>query len=267
MAYIDDEKSVHDGKPKELYKFEGTYGNYFYTTQQAEVTYLGDTYEPQTMKRTRLKTGTKEDDGLDLDIEMPISIPLARDYAFRITPPRLWLTIFRYHDLSDVKTYWSGPVSSITVQRGLATLKSPSALNYALSGDCPSIYYQTPCNRVLFDAGCKVSRAANSVAAEITEINGRFVRVNSVSGKPNGFFLAGELVAASGERRMIVGHLGTDIALNYPFARLVLGQAVTLVAGCDHAYEGDCLNKFDNQVNFGGFPFIPNVNPFEEGID
>lgn len=266
MSYISDETSVHDGKPKELYRFEGTYGNYFYTTQQEEATYLGEAYEPATMRRSAVKTGTKEDDGLDCNIEMPVSIPLARDYAFRTTPPRLWLTIYRYHTLDDVKTYWSGPVVAITVQRGRATLRSPSALNYALGGNCPSIYYQTPCNRVLFDEGCKVSRIAHSVATTVVDVNGRSLSVASIGGKPAGYFIGGELVAASGERRMIIGQAGTDITLNYPFARLSKTQTVTLVAGCDHAYEGDCANKFANQKNFGGFPFVPTVNPFTDGI-
>lgn len=267
MAYNDNETSLSAGKPRELYKFEGTYGDYFYTPGQEDVTYLADVYEAIAAKRGNVKIGTHEDDGLDLTIEMPVGMQLVRDYAFRISPPRLHLTIYRYHTLDDVKTYWSGPVSNINISAGKATVRSPSALAYALSGDCPSVYYQTPCNRVLFDVGCKVSRALNTVATTVASVNGRNVTIADNGGRADGFFAAGELVAASGERRMIVAHAGVAVTLNYPFARLTVGAAVEVVAGCNHAYEGDCLTKFNNQQNFGGFPFIPTVNPFAEGID
>lgn len=267
MSYNSDETSVHSGKPRELYKFEGTYGDYHYTPGQDDITYQARVYQSIAAKRTNVKIGTQEDDGVDLAIEMPVGLQLVRDYAFRISPPKLHLTVYRFHTLDDVKVYWSGPVTSITVQAGKATVRSPSALAYALSGDCPSVYYQTPCNRVLFDAGCKVSRALNTVATVVSSVNGRNVAIADDGGKPDGFFLAGELVAASGERRMIVGHAGPALVLNYPFARLAAGAAVEVVAGCDHSYSGPGgCPKFNNQQNFGGFPFIPTVNPFAEGI-
>jgi hypothetical protein len=42
-------------------------------------------------------------------------------------------------------------------------------------------------------------------------------------------------------------------------------QEVALYPGCSHMMD-DCLVKYDNIVNFQGFPWIPNRNPFEGSI-
>lgn len=271
MSYTDSEESTYSGKPRELYKFEGTYGNYYYTSGQGDVTYLGNTYRAVEMRRTNVKVGTQEDDGLDISIDVPIALPVVRDYAFRIAPPKLQLTVYRFHDPSlapgTVAIYWNGPVTVITVKGGRAAIRSPSVLSYALSGDVPSIYYQTPCNRVLFDQGCKVNRSLNSVTTTATPVTGRTLALASNGGRADGFFTGGEVLLDSGERRMIVNHVGTTVEINFPFARMSDNSNVVVTAGCNRAYAGDCLNKFNNQQNFGGFPFIPSENPFETGID
>jgi len=270
MTYTQSETSQHRGKPRELYKFVGTYGNYYYTSQQEDVVYDdgegAKTYKAAALKRGNVKIGTHEDDGLDMTIDLPVSVPVVQDYAFKVAPPKLRLTVYRYHTLDDVKVHWAGPVTNIRVSKGTATIKSPSILSYALSGSCPSVYYQTPCNRILYDEGCKVSRPANTLTTTITGINNLTLTLASSGGFPNNHFRAGEVVLPSGERRMIVAHSGTSVTINYPFSQVTRGQSCDVVAGCDHAYEGDCKNKFDNQVQFGGFMFIPNVNPFSNGL-
>lgn len=272
MTYRQSEESRSRAKPRELYKFEGTYGNYYYTSQQEDVDYDdGDgtgvkTYKSATLKRGNVKIGTHEDDGLDMTIELPVTVPVVQDYAFKVAPPKLKLTVYRYHSLDDVKVHWAGPVTNIRVSKGIATIKSPSIFSYALSGSCPSVYYQTPCNRILYDEGCKVSRADNTLNTTISEINGRTLTLASTGNFPNSHFRAGELVLPSGERRMIVAHIGNSVTVNYPFSKVERFQACQAVAGCDHAYEGDCRNKFNNQKQYGGFMFIPNVNPFNSGI-
>lgn len=273
-TYIQSEKSQSRGKPRELYRFEGTYGNYYYTSQQDDVEYdNGDgtgphVYEAFTLKRSNVKIGTHEDDGLDLTVEMPVSLKLVQDYAFQIAPPKLKLTVYRYHTLAEVKTSWAGPVLGIKVSKGLATIRSPSILSNVLTGSCPSVYYQTPCNRILFDEGCKVSRNDNTVNTRVRAVStsGTGLSVLSDGGRPDGFFNAGEVLLPSGERRMIIGHVGNIITINFPFSKIVKNQQCQIVAGCDHAYNGDCKNKFNNQPQFGGFVFIPNVNPFVNGI-
>lgn len=267
MAYADSENSAYAGQPRELYKFIGTYGNYLYCSGQQEVQYNGDTYMPVVMKRDNVVSGTQADDANNLSVYLPVSAQLVQDYAFGISPPDLDLLIYRYHDLSDVQVYWSGTITNVSIQVNIATLTSPSILSWILTGSIPSRYYQTPCNNVLFDSFCKASRAAFEITTTITSIDDLDVVIASNGGHPDGFFVGGEVVLPSQERRMIISHSGLNLVLSYPFSQAQNGESIQVAAGCDHAYTGDCLGKFNNQPNFGGFPFIPNVNPFTSGID
>lgn len=270
MAYVEDEVSVHGSAPVELYLFEGTFGEYCYTSSELPVTFEGRDYLPVPMQRSEVVAGTQDDDKLDVTVELPVTAELIRVYAFQISPPELEVTIYRKHRGSafdDFALYWVGKVGGVSVSEGIGTLRSPSILSEALSGNAPSVYYQTPCNHVLFDNRCQVSRVANSVTTEVTSVNDIFVAVASIGGKPDLFFVGGEMVTEHGERRMVIGQAGLTLTVNYPFANVVEGTSVEVVAGCDHDYEGDCASKFDNQKQYGGFKFIPTYNPFESGID
>lgn len=271
MTYLDTDTSPHDGAPIELYKFEGTYENYYYTSAARKIAYLGHDYLPIPLQRTEIAAGTQNDDGLNITIDLPVTAGLVAIYGFEDSPPELNLTIYRYHDIGAVVVYWIGPVASITTNDGIATVQSNSELATLLASDFPNVYYQGPCNFTLFDIRCKVIEANYSGTAVLSVVNGRAVSVDTIPLGATGINLDGKLVGGevllpSGERRMIVGQAGVVITLNFPFSRTTLGDVVTITAGCDHAYEGDCKLKFDNQTNYGGFPFIGADNPFTAGI-
>jgi hypothetical protein len=49
--------------------------------------------------------------------------------------------------------------------------------------------------------------------------------------------------------------------LQYPAQGLAVGAAVDMYAGCDRTLN-TWHNRFSNAANFGGFPWIPQKNPF-----
>ena len=55
---------------------------------------------------------------------------------------------------------------------------------------------------------------------------------------------------------------GSGLTLIYP-APLTPGETVSLYPGCDHTLQ-TCHGRFNNAENFGGFPWIPRRNPFNE---
>ncbi len=273
MSYQDDEESVHDAKPIELYKFEGTYENYYYTTAARKIPYLGHDYLPIPMERTEVNAGTENDDGLDISVDLPVTAGLILVYGFEAAPPDLNLTIYRYNNVLEVVPYWTGPVVQITTNNGIGTVQSASELGQALAEDFPNVYYQSPCNNILFDQRCKVVEANYSGTAEVVTQVGRTITVDAIpSGATaiplDGKLVGGELSISSGESRMIITQIDTAILINFPFSKpLVAGDVLTITAGCDHAYLGDCKTKFGNQVNYGGCPFISENNPFTDGIE
>jgi hypothetical protein len=272
MTYISAETSTHSGKPTELYRFLGTYANFYYTSGQRKVTYQApdetapNVYLPIAISRAPITAGTQSDDGLDMDIELAVTNDIVQTYGFQSAPPSLVLTIFRFHSLDEVVSYWQGPVNNIKVDNGVATIRSLSLLSSALLSNLPNVYYQSPCNHILYDERCKVSEAAFKTEANVIAINGRVITLDN-AGTLDGKLIGGDFVLASGERRMITAQNGVQVIVNFAFSKINIGDIIAMSAGCDLSYTGDCMIKFNNQINFGGFPFIPSLNPFTTGID
>ncbi len=275
MAYEDNEVSVRGGKPNELYLFEGTYSTYRYTSGPRPVNYQAPgedeehEYTPIAIQRSAVNAGTQDDDKLDLTITIAVTHQIVMDYGFQDTPPSLQLSIFRYHDLSDVRPYWYGPVNNIQVTGGKASIRSYSKLGAALAQSFPNVFYQAPCNHTLYDARCGVSYAANSENVTVVEVAGRTITFDDIGAGMTGKLIGGEVKLPSGERRMITAQAANVVTVNFPFSTASIAEddVVVIAKGCDLAYTGDCKLKFDNQLNFGGFPFIPAENPFTEGVD
>lgn len=264
MAYLDDETSDNDGQPNELYKFEGAFQSYYYTTGPIIVPFDGNDYLPATLERGEVSAGTQADDNLAINIELPISVPLVQQYAFQIAPPSLRLTIYRYHDIGEWIPYWQGFVGQIKVSDGRASLRSPSVLEFALSNNIPTVFYQTICNHVLFDGRCQVSELLWSQATTVSAVSGRTIDVGTI-GTLNGVLVGGTATLASGETRMIVAQTGNQITVNYGFSDIAATDAITVRAGCNH--DSDCVSRFNNGINYGGFRYIPPDNVFEQGIE
>jgi uncharacterized phage protein (TIGR02218 family) len=272
MTIQENENSAANSQPIELYEFKSTFKNYYYTSFALPVLFDGNVYEPLPIQRTNISINSSNGDSQDLQIYLPVKSDIVLDYGIQITPPVMDCTIYRIQEKltpyeSNYSIYWTGVISNVTIEGNTATLVTPSVLGNALQGSIPSVYYQNPCNHVLFDSRCKVSRAANQEETQIVAINGNVITVADTGGRPAGFFKGGEMYnLIANERRMIIGQSGNDITINFAFGIGKIGDDVQITAGCDHAFSGDCKLRFNNQVNFGGFPFIPSKNPFTEGL-
>lgn len=279
MSAIDDrELSVHGSLPIELYEFLGSYKNYYFTSDSEPHVLNGVTYVPvPNLSRNSVKTGTNTEENAAVKVTMPIATDIIADYGFQTTPPSLVLNIIRvYRDLlpfeTNFRVYWRGPVTNISIKGRNATLDVPSIFSSVLGSSCPSFYFQTPCNHVLYDPEtCGVPREANSVTTVVEQVlAGRQVlRMASYGAFTPDEFVAGEiLIPTQNERRMIIGaDIGNgELTVNYPFGRVQVGTNVQFTRGCDHAWKGHCKNRFNNTRRFGGHPLIPPVNLFESGF-
>lgn len=261
------EQSVEDNSPVELYKFVGSFNSYFYTSADKLTVFAGDEYLPIAVSRSRVRSGTQDDDNLALDLSLPFDIDVVQDYAFSEVPPTLALTIYRVQDEDLTGTawriFWMGTVHGFNVNDRLATIQVPSLFQIALQGELPSIFYQVPCNHTLYDSHCQVVRAANTFVGVVQAVDGTEVSLVTPP-TTNGDLVAGEIVnLRNGERRKIFANVGTLVTLGYPFVDILPGDDIEVVRGCNHkGRTGDCKLKFDNYVNFGGFEDIPPDNPF-----
>lgn len=279
MSAIDDmEESVHDSMPVELYEFLGSYKNYYYTSAAEPYTFDGRIYLPiPDLSRSSIKAGTNTEDSAAVKVTMPVITEMIADYGFQTTPPRLLLNIIRiYRGLtpyeSNFRVYWRGPVTNISIKGRKAQLDVPSIFASVLGASCPSFYFQSPCNHVLFDPDtCAVPRAANSVDTTVLQVlsGGQVVRMADYGSFSPDEFVGGEiLIPSQSERRMIIGaDIGNgELTVNYPFGRISQGTAVQFTRGCDHAWKGHCSTRYNNTERFGGHPLIPPINLFESGF-
>lgn len=128
--------------------------------------------------------------------------------------------------------------------------------------------YQKPCTAVLGDGGCRFDLDTPGYATEVaveTVDNAQYFDWEVLNGFEPGWFAKGRLVVLSGAAAGLWGPVKADrvegtarrVELWAPIRALVQpGDTVRLEAGCDKRME-TCRLKFNNLLNFQGFPDIP----------
>ena len=266
MVYDTQERSATSGAPIECYKFIGSYNNYRFTSYQESVTVNGEVYTPLAISRSAVKLTAQDQTQQALEVILPYQNAMVQEYAYQSAPPSLDLELYRVHDTdyTDHVLLWSGKVTSFTVEGCIAKRKIPSVFDYLLQGNVPTPRHQAPCNHVFTDVRCGVPEITVSQNVTVTAIVGNIVTVSGLTFSV-GEIKAGYIKTGSSERRMITDLIGTDITVAYPFANLAVNDIVEVVKGCDHSFT-TCKNVYSNGVNFGGFPVVPNRNPFTSKI-
>jgi len=134
--------------------------------------------------------------------------------------------------------------------------------------------YQRGCAAALGDAACgfDLSQAGFRAQMVVTglaqsgEISLAAANLANYTAQPAGFFQLGQFLVQSGAAAGLTGMVKHDAAdlggarrvtlWQSLGANLAVGDAVQLEAGCARTAD-TCRNKFDNLLNFQGFPHIP----------
>ncbi len=171
---------------------------------------------------------------------------------------------------------WSEPSLRVKLQAGVlgevrrtgaAFTAELRSLAHRFAEDCGRLYTRT-CNADLGDARCTVdlTTAAMRGTGSIAALKAVSVfRASGLDDYADAWFTAGRLVwtsgANAGQAVEVKSHRvdadGVTIALWQAMPRpLAAGDGFTVTAGCDKHFD-TCIAKFDNAVNFRGFPHIP----------
>lgn len=128
--------------------------------------------------------------------------------------------------------------------------------------------YQRQCTAVLGDAACGVDLSGADRSAEVVlsdVIGGRTLRFSAPGGIAEGALVRGTLEVLDGAAAGLSGLIKSDTASDGSRvialwqrieAELVPGDRVRVRIGCDKRAE-TCRARFDNLLNFRGFPHIP----------
>lgn len=126
--------------------------------------------------------------------------------------------------------------------------------------------WQKPCGAVLGDAACGVDLAAPGYGAQVavTAVSGARLTLPALPDFEPGWFTRGRLFVLDGAAAGLSGAIKDDVAgdarridlwqaLRAPLAP---GDNVRITAGCDKRHD-TCRFKFNNLLNYRGFPDIP----------
>jgi hypothetical protein len=270
MTYVSDEASIESGQPVELYEFIGpdaVANVYRYTSADADVTFdPGDGGGSRTFTAIGIKRSNVQLDQTgkapSITVTTPVDAQLAVDYVFQVAPQELYLTIFRAHigvGTEEVVISWQGEVISWLAEENIAKFVIPNDLVARMSEEVPRVRYQPYCNNVLYDGLCGITRDGIRVYVPpggVLSLTDTTVNVD-VTARPDGWSEGGDIVHdATGETRMVLSQVGNVLTILYPFSPNVdVSDAVTLSLGCNHTLD-HCVNKFQNQDNFNGMPFV-----------
>lgn len=283
MSYDLIETATGEGRPYFLYLFaEGSQLWRFTSRAGAWISpagAVGDETEDLTWAASAVSHGSilqsSDPRRVDLSVSFPLSDPFARRYLGPRGRAVTTLTIFRGHEQvpGEVVAHWKGRVVSARVAGQLITLRCESLFT-ALRRNGIRARYQRLCRHALYAGGCRLNIEDHFVAATASAYAGLSLTVAGAAGYPVGWFRGGVLRHA-GLMGFITGHNGVAITLAGRLpeleaaitAALALGPAsvpVEIAPGCDLRRE-TCKGKFNNLLNYGGFPDIPGRNPFGGG--
>lgn len=266
MTYDAYESSVEAGRPVELYHFSLGTRHYYYTSAEDTVVFGGNVYLPRQIERTAARQADGERRH-DLKITLPSDDPVCTPFIGIVPGQPLYLTILRFHrGDNNAENHWTGRVISATFKRRgafceLNGMTSEAAFNRPI----PRFKYQGLCNHVLYDGNCSVDKDSFKFTGTVTDVTGNTITIIGLSAQGAGWALGGYVSNDEIDFRAVVGQTGDVLTLELPFSANVLNTEVDVYAGCDHTLA-TCNSKFSNAVNYGGFAFVPALNPFNTGL-
>lgn len=255
--------SYSSGQPVEMYLIEQGSAQRRYTTHAKPVSVSNHIYEPKNMVRDNVETSDDSFKGT-LTISIPRNDPLAVELIGASLEIPMIVTLFRGHlvgnKVEDVSVYWKGRVVTTKAQGNEIKIDCESVFT-ALKRAGLRARYEKTCRHEVFDKGCKVLESKYKKLATISSINVMDIVLNGEAA-PVGYYTAGMIIFPDGSTRLITRHEQPGvITISRPYVEGQAGDKVTLLPGCDHSV-GTCKNKFNNYINYGGWPYIPIKNPF-----
>ena len=271
MSYDEFETSVSSGRPYYLYAFNDGTTTTRLTSNADDLLKMTETWTASPLSHADIEqTGNIEKSSLQLTF--PLSDSYARQFLQPV-PQVVTATIWRGHLLDEDEEHrvvWKGRVVGAKTQNQILTLEIESVFTSLRRPGCRARYQRT-CRFALYHVGCNLDITAFQTEKALTEISGLVLTVPAAGSETDGYYKAGVL-EYNGLFGFIVDHSGSSLTLLAPVQGLqeALDAAsgsltVKLAPGCDLS-RTMCEEKFSNELNHGGFPYMPDKNPFSVSI-
>lgn len=164
-----------------------------------------------------------------------------------------------------IQNVFVGRVAEIDATRSLATFNVNSHLEL-LNQNMPVELYQSGCLNTLYGQACTLNQASFAVNGTLLTGGSASVLLATLS-QATAYFSLGKIKMTSGVcnnvwrgvKQYTSGSPST-LTLTSPFPLTPsAGDTFTVYPGCDKQ-QATCSSKFNNLVNFRGFPYIPEVS-------
>lgn len=264
------ESSTQSSRIEHRFLFVQGDTEYRFTTLPYFVSDSNETWTPAPISMSGV-TQTNEIAKDPLKLSMPRDNPLALTFLGTAPDAITTVTVYRGQvGSTEFNAYWKGRVAGSVIGGDTVTL------------DCENIFtsmrrtglrakYQKNCRHALYSTGCTLDIDDHAYAATAVAASGYSVTIEPDSSFDSGFFTGG-IIKTDTEMRYISLHSGNTLTLLQPSRELIEDMngssgmvSVTLYPGCNHTMT-HCKDKFNNLDNYGGYPWIPTKNPFNNGI-
>jgi len=268
MAFETYEDSDEGGQPVELYEFYYLTQISRWTSYHADITVASTVYKSASLSRSDVTDAGGTLSNQNLTITCQPDFPIAE--LFSVSPPSdvvsLIIKRVQLSDLADPRVIYPGRVLSVSWAEDAAKLTCQSIITRLKQPGLRRIYGKM-CPHLLYGQGdgeCNVNPLTFQENVALATVSGITVTSAAFAAKPADYYTGGKLEVAvpSGyARRGIQKHVGDTLTLTHQIPELTSGMTVRVFPGCDHT-RTTCVSKFNNEPNFGGFPFTPQKNPF-----
>ena len=262
-------ESSRDGAiPVELYQLDLGAQTWRYTSADENLDHGGHVFVSAPISRTEVElTPEVNRSGIKIMADAIHPIPV----LFRAGAPvgLILVRVYAKHrGDADAAVIFMGRVTNCDFSGREAAL-STEPISTSIRQNGLRRLYSKPCPHQLYGPACRLARADWESAATVSAVSGGTLTVTGANTGTSGYFTGGLLRWIDGSGNpvwaMVAAHPAGSVRLLRPVPGLGAGAAVTLWPGCDHQLK-TCRQKFSNNENYGGFPWIPGANPFQVSI-
>lgn len=264
-VYSDQETSLQDGSPIELYLFNYNEANYTYTSHFYAINQKVDgqqfTFAPEYIKRSdSLKLG----DSSGTMETCTINVLRTNNVAllFQGPPPEngsVRVQIFRQHgdDASNAALIriLRGVVSQVRFTDSEAELTI--TIEHILKREIPRGKLSYYCQNLIYDFKCQLSEDAYKMRCRVDggtdNLQKLFIKSDDLRNKPSGYYTDGFMKMGNCYRQ-IKQHTADTIYIKYPILRSERQGTFYVWPGCENLFSV-CHEKFSNTDHFSGVPY------------
>lgn len=253
-------------EPVELFEFviPGTNSAWHYTSSEFPITFGGQVYSPEAIKRTTVTIESGRLDG-STDILVPEECGVAQalflGLAARPVEVRV-ISMFPGDEAHQIE--FTGIFTAINFDGATAKITCGSRYSMAVKRKVLWATFQAGCNLAWGSQRCGVSKEQYSTLVMIgpMDVEGSVVNISALNAAQDYRYNSGYVKRVSdGDTRFIQNQIAGSVTLSGMFPNLLAAEEFIIYPGCKKT-EKDCDITFGNLENYLGWTHLPSINPF-----